>query len=69
MIRLATALATGAAFSLLGVTPLASAAGPVYSNCDEAHAAGVFDIPADDPAYWDDGDRDDDGFACDSPAN
>lgn len=43
--------------------------GPVYATCSDAHEAGVYDIPQGNPAYWDDGDRDDDGYACDSPGN
>ena len=43
--------------------------GPVYATCTDAHNAGVFDIPKSDPAYWPDGDRDKDGYACDSPGN
>jgi len=43
--------------------------GPVYSNCTEAHNDGVWDIPQSDDAYWSDGDRDGDGYACDSPGN
>ncbi len=37
-----------------------------YANCTEAHDDGRHDIPQNDPAYWDGGDRDHDGFACDS---
>jgi hypothetical protein len=55
----------------LGLAPVASAYeyGPVYSTCTVAHDAGVYDIPQGDSAYWDDGDRDNDGYACDSPGN
>jgi hypothetical protein len=44
---------------------LASAGGP-YANCTQAHADGRYDIPQDDPDYWDGGDRDHDGIACES---
>jgi len=49
----------------LALAPNATA-GPVYDNCDEAHADGAYNIPQDDPAYWPGGDRDKDGYACDS---
>lgn len=61
-------IAASIAMSALGFAP-AAAAGPVYDNCDDAHAAGVYDIPKGDPAYWKGGDRDDDGYACDSSDN
>ena len=35
-------------------------------NCTEAHNDGVWDIPSSDEAYWEDGDRDGDGIACES---
>jgi hypothetical protein len=46
-----------------------AAQGPVYDNCTEAHDDGRWDIPQSDDAYWEGGDRDDDGYACDSPGN
>lgn len=49
----------------IGLSPVAQAVRP-YANCTEAHADGRYDIPESDPAYWDGGDRDQDGFACDS---
>jgi Excalibur calcium-binding domain len=45
------------------VTP--SRKGPPYSNCDEAHADGRYNIPRGDPAYNPALDRDGDGIACD----
>jgi hypothetical protein len=55
----------------LGLAPVATAYeyGPVYATCTDAHNAGISDIPRGDPAYWPDGDRDKDGYACDSPSN
>ncbi len=51
----------------LGLAPFAAASpGPVYKNCTEAHNDGVWDIPSSDEAYWEDGDRDGDGIACES---
>ena len=51
----------------LGLAPSAFASpGPVSANCTEARAAGDTDIAIDDDAYWPDGDRDDDGIACES---
>lgn len=32
----------------------------------EARQDGRYDIPKDDPAYWDGGDREHDGYACES---
>ncbi|MBN3511473.1 excalibur calcium-binding domain-containing protein [Mycolicibacterium septicum] len=52
------------AVSALGLTPVAAAR--PYANCTQAHQDGRYDIPQDDPAYWDGGDRDHDGYACDS---
>ena len=57
------ALLAGA--TAIGVAPAALADRP-YANCTEAHADGAYDIPEGDPAYWDGGDRDQDGYACDS---
>lgn len=37
-----------------------------YENCSEAHADGRYDIPEGDADYWDGGDRDQDGIACES---
>ena len=64
MKKMITAAIGGAllAVSLLGAG-LASADGK-YSTCGEAAADGVFNIPEGDPNYWDDGDRDQDGVAC-----
>ena len=36
-----------------------------YANYVEAHQDGRWDIPHDDPAYWDGGARDNEGYACD----
>lgn len=49
----------------IALAPVAEATGR-YRNCTEAHADGRWDIPKGDPDYWDGGDRDRDGFACDS---
>ena len=35
-----------------------------YSTCGEAAQDGVFNIPEGDENYWDEGDRDGDGIAC-----
>lgn len=57
-----------AAAAMFAAPGVASAApGPVYADCSEARADGVYNIPQDDPAYWEDGDRDGDGFACEPP--
>jgi hypothetical protein len=51
---------------VLAPTAAAYEYGPVYATCSDANDAGVYDIPEDDPAYWPDGDRDGDGYACES---
>jgi hypothetical protein len=58
------AAAIAAAASIAGA-PAANADGK-YANCTEAHQDGRYDIPQSDPDYWPGGDRDKDGFACDS---
>lgn len=56
-----------AAAALPAAAPAAAAEpGPVYQNCSQAREAGVSNIPQSDPAYWPDGDRDNDGMACES---
>jgi hypothetical protein len=64
MIRIALC-AVSIAVASVGLAPAAVAERP-YANCTEAHQDGRWDIPQNDPAYWDGGDRDSDGFACDS---
>jgi hypothetical protein len=49
----------------VGLAPTASAERP-YANCTQAHQDGRYDIPQGDDAYWNGGDRDDDGIACES---
>jgi hypothetical protein len=49
----------------IGAAPVANADGP-YRNCGQAHDDGRWDIPQGDPDYWDGGDRDHDGIACES---
>jgi hypothetical protein len=56
-------IGTGALGVGVAVAP-ASAAGPPYKNCSEAHADGRYNIPQDDPAYSSKLDRDGDGIAC-----
>ena len=46
-----------------GVAP--AAASP-YESCSEAADDGVYNIPEGSDNYWSDGDRDDDGIACES---
>jgi Spy/CpxP family protein refolding chaperone len=65
MIRLLIAAALVAGAAAIGMAPLAAASGP-YANCTEAHQDGRWDIPIGDPDYWDKGDRDHDGIACES---
>jgi hypothetical protein len=57
--------AVAIAASTLGYAPAALADGK-YANCTEAHQDGRYDIPQGDPDYWSGGDRDHDGYACDS---
>ena len=56
-------IASVMAIAGLGLTP-AIAAASQYSNCSQAHADGRYNIPQGDPDYWEDGDRDGDGYAC-----
>lgn len=56
-------IASVIAIAGLGVAP-ATAVASQYANCSEAHADGRFNIPQGDPDYWEDGDRDGDGYAC-----
>lgn len=53
------------AAAAFGAAPVAVADGP-YANCSAAHDDGRYDIPRGDPDYWIDGDRDEDGVACES---
>jgi hypothetical protein len=53
----------GVATAAIGAAPVALA-DPRYQNCTEAHADVAYDIPQNDPAYWEDGDRH--GIACES---
>lgn len=55
--------AVGISVAGFGLAPAVATASP-YANCSEAHADGRYNIPEDDPDYWDDGDRDGDGYAC-----
>lgn len=62
-------IAITAAVACIGLclAPSAVAApGPVYANCTEAREAGDTDILVGSDAYWEDGDRDGDGIACES---
>ena len=65
MFRTFIAAALVAAAAAVGAASVAHAEGP-YANCSEAKADGRYDIPQGDPDYWDDGDRDHDGIACES---
>jgi hypothetical protein len=58
-------VAAAIALAGVGAAPSAAAEGP-YSNCTEAREDGRVNIPQGDPDYWDDGDRDGDGIACES---
>ena len=64
MKKLLTAALMGGAIiaSACGTAGMASAG--EYSTCGEAAQDGVFNILEDDPNYWDEGDRDGDGVAC-----
>jgi hypothetical protein len=46
----------------IGATGVADAA--PFKDCTQAHNAGLCNIPKGDPNYWDGGDRDHDGIAC-----
>jgi hypothetical protein len=53
------------AATAIGAAAPAAVASP-YANCSEAKADGVYNIPRGDENYWEDGDRDQDGIACES---
>lgn len=59
------ALAAAVGFSALATTP-AMAAPVVFSNCSEAAAYGVYNIPAGSPGYGSHLDRDGDGIGCEN---
>ena len=65
MFRTLVAAALVAAAAAVGAASVANAEGP-YANCSQAHADGRYDIPQGDADYWDGGDRDSDGIACES---
>ncbi|MBO0896739.1 excalibur calcium-binding domain-containing protein [Arthrobacter sunyaminii] len=59
------ALATVTGLSALSATPAFAMTTP-YATCGEAAADGVYNIPAGDPLYSPDLDRDGDGIACEN---
>lgn len=65
VLRLIAVVSAAVAAALMVAAPAANANGK-YANCTEAHRDGSYDIPQGDPDYWPAGDRDKDGFACDS---
>ena len=65
MTRKVIAVAVVVASIGLGLAPTATAVSP-YENCSEAADDGVYNIPEGSDDYWSDGDRDDDGIACES---
>ncbi|MCC3266293.1 excalibur calcium-binding domain-containing protein [Arthrobacter gengyunqii] len=60
------ALAAVTGLSALTATPAFAMSTP-YPNCDAAAADGLYNIPAGDPRYAPNLDRDNDGLACDGP--
>ncbi|WP_285590191.1 excalibur calcium-binding domain-containing protein [Actinomycetospora sp. NBRC 106378] len=64
MKRLASAVAVSAVLVLTPVVLAGTASAQTFSNCTEAAAAGVDNIPASSPAYSADLDSDGDGVAC-----
>lgn len=60
------ALAAVTGLSALSATPAFAMTTP-YATCGEAEADGVYNIPAGDPRYAPNLDRDGDGIACDGP--
>lgn len=61
------ALVTAVGFSALSAAPAAADVyGPIFPVCDAAFAVGVYNIPADSPAYIPALDSDADGIACES---
>jgi hypothetical protein len=64
MIRALVVTAFVVAATAIGAAP-AAVASP-YANCSEAKADGMYNIPRGDENYWEDGDRDQDGIACEA---
>ncbi|MFZ3415182.1 excalibur calcium-binding domain-containing protein [Arthrobacter sp. 3Tela_A] len=62
-----TGLTLAAAFGFTALAASPAAAAPPYANCDAAAAEGVYNIPAGDPRYAANLDRDQDDLACDDP--
>lgn len=60
------ALAAVTGLSALSATPAVAMTTP-YATCGEAEADGVYNIPAGDPRYAPNLDRDGDGIACENP--
>jgi len=56
-----------AAFGFTALAASPAAAAPPYANCDAAAAENVYNIPAGDPRYVANLDRDKDNVACDDP--
>lgn len=50
----------------IGLVLAPVAAASPYESCSEAANDGVYNIPEGSDNYWPDGDRDDDGIACES---
>lgn len=65
---IALAMSGVAGLSLFSAAP-ALAVGLPFNNCPEAAAAGVYNIPADSPAYQPKLDANNDGFGCDAAGN
>lgn len=59
------ALVAAVGFSALSAAPAAAVTLP-FPDCGTAEAAGVFNIPADSPAYSPDLDSDSDGIGCEN---
>lgn len=66
MRRSAAGAALTAAIGFSALTAAPASAAP-FVDCDAAAAAGVYNIPVDDPRYGEHLDSDGDGVACENP--
>ena len=62
-----TALAAVVGFSALTIAPASALSFPTFDTCDAAAAAGIYNIPSDDPRYLPQLDSNGNGVACENP--
>lgn len=54
-------------FSILTASPASALSFPMFDTCDAAAAAGIYNIPSDDPRYLPKLDSNGNGIACENP--